>query len=93
MDNARPISRETVLWCALIFAVAFVVRLIFLETPCHTDNTDYLHVAAAYSADSLDTDSPVSFRLGMLVPLMLLEGVFGGNMLLKGNCNFFLAFT
>lgn len=76
--DARPHNRQMILWCALVFAATVLVRLIFLEAPCFTDDTHYLKISAEYSPELVAAArSQVYFRLGMLVPLMVLNGVFG----------------
>jgi hypothetical protein len=66
-----------VLTFSLIILFSLLVRMIFLEAPLESDDTLYMAHAESYSKEMLlKTNSQLPFRLGMILPLCILQYFF-----------------
>ncbi|MFC1665544.1 hypothetical protein ACFL17_07955 [Pseudomonadota bacterium] len=79
LKEAKKSSQRTVVLLGIIFLLSgLVIRLIFLEAPLQSDDAAYLSIANRYSPALLDVaGNQLPFRTGMILPLILLQKLFG----------------
>lgn len=79
MVKEKTFSQSNVaLWGAVLLLFGLIIRVLLLEAPLQSDDTTYLSIAKFYSAQFLQkANNQLPFRAGMILPLMLLQKMFG----------------
>jgi len=68
---------EVLPWFLLVLAFGFIFRIIFLSAPLQSDDTSYFALASDLSADMFKDARQISFRLGLIFPLAILQKLLG----------------
>lgn len=76
--NRKDSFYDALPWFLLVLTFGFILRIIFLCAPLQSDDTSYFILASNLSADMFkDAARQISFRLGLIFPLALLQKILG----------------